>query len=198
VVVGGNVLPINLNAVTGPMACGSIGDEAFSEGDYAYDSESDTLSPMASAKKQAKKKSSADLSTISLPPRSTSASWASPSARMPNIEQIPLLRSSSGTELMKWMHDAFLKVVVDATATGKDHPDGDHHIDENDQCRHDNNENDVEEHTWGVGNILANGFGWDGGDDDDDDDGRSRATYDTWDEENSTLRRLGSWGTVNS
>jgi hypothetical protein len=154
----------DLNADTGPMACGGMDDMATS------DSLNGILDPAKT-------------------PRTSSS-------RTPGIANVPMLRTSSGTELMKKMHemsDAFRKVVVDATANGGD----------NDQRRDekDEEENSNSAEAWGLGNVLANGFGWEGaggGEYEDDDDDRSRATYDTWDEENSVLRRLGSWGTVNS
>eukprot|EP00537_Pseudo-nitzschia_pungens_P010823 CAMPEP_0172386522 /NCGR_PEP_ID=MMETSP1061-20121228/4035_1 /TAXON_ID=37318 /ORGANISM="Pseudo-nitzschia pungens, Strain cf. pungens" /LENGTH=680 /DNA_ID=CAMNT_0013115909 /DNA_START=392 /DNA_END=2434 /DNA_ORIENTATION=+ len=115
---------------------------------------------------------------------------------VPSMDNI---RSPSGTELMKRMHDAFRKVVVDATqdSTGSNDDDVQRRNDRGGRRGDDeNNNNRNSQQDWGVGTILANGFGWDG--DDDDDDQRSRATYDTWDDENSVLRRLGSWGTINS
>ena len=100
--------------------------------------------------------------------------------------------TGSGTpaELMKKMHDAFRKVVVDATGDKKDSAK------KSPQANGIQGNNSDNADAWGVGNILANGLGFAGSEDDD--DGRSQATYDTWDEENSVLRRLGSWGTVNS
>ncbi len=109
-----------------------------------------------------------------------------------------LLSSSSKTraadasnDIMKKMHDGLKKLVVDATK-------GDRGADDesrNDQQQrvHDNNDTSND---WGVGNLLANGLGWQG--EEEEDEIASKATYDTWDEENSVLRRLGSWGTVNS
>lgn len=166
----------DLNAVTGPMACGGMDDTATAFGQElnGVDSLDGILDPAKM-------------------PRTSSTGRAS---ETPGIANVPMLRTSSGTELMKKMHqmsDAFRKVVVDATATGGD----------NDQRRDekDEEENSTSAEAWGLGNVLANGFGWEGaggGEYEDDDDDRSRATYDTWDEENSVLRRLGSWGTINS
>jgi len=167
----------DLNAVTGPMACGGMGDTAT-----AFGQELNGVDSLNGIWDPAKM------------PRTSSLGRAS---ETPGIANVPMLRTSSGTELMmKKMHqmsDAFRKVVVDATATGGD----------NDQRRDekDEEENSNSAEAWGLGNVLANGFGWEGpggGEYEDDDDDRSRATYDTWDEENSVLRRLGSWGTVNS
>jgi hypothetical protein len=96
-----------------------------------------------------------------------------------------MFNNKAGTDMMKQMHDAIKKVVVDAT--GKEKP--------GEQDRRDETEKtDESGEAWHE--KLANGFGWGGSQDED--DIRSRATYDTWDEENSVLRRLGSWGTVNS
>ena len=96
----------------------------------------------------------------------------------------------NGNDIMKKMHDGLKKLVVDATNATKDRDDESR----NDQQQRSDNENSAD--AWGVGNLLANGFGWEG--QEDEDDIQSKATYDTWDEENSVLRRLGSWGTVNS
>jgi hypothetical protein len=177
--------------VTGPMVCGGVNNSVTAFGqEEGNDSLDGILDPA--------KKSSYPL------PRSSSAGRTPQSSRIANVERLPLLRTSSGTELMKKMHqmsDAFRKVVVDATATGGDHNnrgsgDNDQRRDEKDE-----EEDSTSADAWGLGKVLANGFGWEGdggGEYEEDDDDRSRASYDTWDEENSVLRRLGSWGTVNS
>jgi len=186
VVVGGHVLPINLDAV----ACGSIHASAFDD-DFDLVDADDMLAPSNTDTKSKKSSDpSSSSSTPVPPPTSSSVGRSSPSTRANLTQKLPLLRTGSGSELMKRMQDAFRKVVVDATATanGESQTPQPAHSGGNE-----NNETDAD--AWGVGNILANGFGFY---EEDDDDGRSRATYDTWDDENSVLRRLGSWGTVNS
>ncbi|VEU40666.1 unnamed protein product [Pseudo-nitzschia multistriata] len=188
------------NAGPAPIVCVSIhqgeaGDDSFGETGNHYphnaNDDDDLMSPMATARKETRENQRSAASK-----QHASNRHPRMAASLPGVEHMPMLNSSSGAEMMKRMGDALKKVVVDATAGANNHQnnnDVQRRNDRGDRRGSDENEND-----WGVGNILANGFGWDGEEDDDDDDQRSRATYDTWDDENSVLRRLGSWGTVNS
>ena len=90
---------------------------------------------------------------------------------------------------MQKMHDGLRKMMVGAANAAKNAQGN------NETTKGGQKDNSAE--AWGVGNLLANGFRFEG-DDQSEDGMASQATYDTWDDENSVLRRLGSWGTVNS
>ena len=167
---------INLEAVIGPTACGKAEDSATAFMQEDDDDEVESLLKMDDPK------------VASTPQRSSRKSQQQQAFQLPNIPP------GMPKEMMKKMHDAFKKVATEVAAAASDKAGGDKTKKQPRQQRDDENDNSAE--AWGVGNLLANGFGWENGDDEDDD--RSRATYDTWDEENSVLRRLGSWGTVNS
>lgn len=196
-------LPINLNAVTNPIVCGSIDDATLAEEDYtvgfADDDESGVLSPTNTARKQQAK----EKKVASDQQRSSSTGRLS---RFASLDKVApnMLRTSSGTDLVKKMSEAFKKGVVavqDAAAAAGNQSNNNSTArtnSNNNYPQHSDEKKNDDENAWGVGHLLANAVGWEGNNDEESDDGRSRATYDTWDEENSVLRRLGSWGTVNS
>ena len=133
---------------------------------------------------------------------------------------LALIRSNSGTDALKRMSAVFQKVMVDGTNNLRTNNNNNNNTTDdvdgadnnNMQRRHDHDNSNGDEGNddhrnninntnanagWGVGQLLANGLGWDD-DDDEEEEQQSVGSYDTWDDENSTLRRLGSWGTVNT
>ena len=152
------------------MACGNIDDSATAFGMEDNDDDGSDIVER-----------SADPTAVTPPRKSTSSK-----------NKINHTRNNSGSDLMKKMQDGIKKLVVDATtnATNQEGGKKEH------RGRPNRDESDKSSEAWGVGNLLANGFGWE--EDNEDEETASRATYDTWDDENSVLRRLGSWGTVNS